>query len=85
MTLIEFYEKVNTNTNIYNDYLVRIAKRYSTADPWEISNELYLYDNEYGEHVWEYDWDEGQNYVEVLCYAEICDIWKGIKFGCEDG
>lgn len=76
MTLDDFKHKV-TRSEI-GSKIVRIRLKYSFETDWRYINELYLYDPESGlphsEYVWENDWWEGEEDVEILGFINISDV-----------
>ena len=65
--------------NIDTVYLVQIWTRYSEDDPWDDITELY----DANQGIWENDWWEGQDYVQLLAVAPVCDIDITPKFSVE--
>lgn len=67
----------NTNEDIIMEYLnpnknysVIMRTRYSSTDKWYYSNELCTTKIMEG-ILWLNDWDEGQQYVDFIAFAEI--------------
>lgn len=77
MTIEEFESKV-ARSMMVESKVVSIRLKYSFESDWRYINELYLYDPEgglpYSDYVWENDWYEGEEYVEILGYINISDI-----------
>ena len=52
------------------DKVVRIRYKWFEGDVWDYENELLLYNGNIDDYEWENDWDEGQQFVEVVgCLA----------------
>lgn len=47
---------------------------YDFETEWYYSNQLFLFENDDIGHVWQHDWDEGQQDVEILAFMRIDDI-----------
>ena len=76
MTLEEFHKIVDERSYKPAVYLVHLRYKYSFEKEWTDSNQLYIFD-EYapiGYYVWENDWHEGQEDVEVLGFIDKDDI-----------
>lgn len=76
MTIDEFNCKIAMSE--IGSKIVRIRLKYSFETDWRYINELYLYDPEsglpYSEYVWEHDWHEGEEDVEILGFINISDV-----------
>ena len=63
--------------------IVRMRIGYDFDNEWEYLNEILTYNPnaEYNDDpvfLWEDDWDEGQQRVEILDYIFVDDLWSGI-------
>ena len=81
MTEQQFYdtlEKCGRSGNI----IVRMRIGYDCDNEWEYLNELLEYNPfpYFNDPVflWQNDWDEGQQRVEILDYIFVDDLWSGI-------
>lgn len=58
--------------------LVFIKLKYSWEDKPRYITEIYLYDPQHGlpysEYVWEYDWWEGEDDVEILGCINVSEV-----------
>ena len=55
-----------------DDYVVRLKLKYDHENTYHYSNELLLYDG--SDYYWDNDWDEGQQYVEVVGFIPTSEI-----------
>ena len=56
------------------DYIVSLRYKYSWEDDWNYSNEILEWEPSLTSYVWNVDWDEGYDEVEVLGCIPIADI-----------
>lgn len=69
MTIDKFYQYMSHNNP--DDYIVRIAYRYSIlGEEYHISNEVCSIDMD-GKVIWFNDWDEGQDDVKVIAWCPV--------------
>ena len=73
MTEQEFYQAVD-NQPYKADMLVRIKMKYSHEKEYEYLNVLYVFDMDKAEHVWYWDWYEGQQDVEIIGAVLLEDV-----------
>lgn len=74
MTLEEFNDYLKTLPYI-EAQVVYMRYKYSWQNEWEYSNELLNVDmNVSGYYVWDNDWHEGQEDVEILGCIALSDI-----------
>ena len=59
--------------NIWGDFLVTIETCHTGGKP-EITTEYLGIDETGHKFIWEYDWWEGEPYVELLGFAPMCEI-----------
>lgn len=77
-------EKLPEGLENLGDYLVILRARYTPDDPWHYISSCYeveILDAFDTIGVWSWDWDEGQEDVEILEVIngeERCEIWKRI-------
>lgn len=77
-------EKLPEGLENLGDYLVILRARYTPDDPWHYISSCYeveLLDACDTIGVWSWDWDEGQEDVEILeviSGREVCETWKRI-------
>lgn len=77
-------EKLPEGLENLGEYLVILRARYSPEDPWDYIHsgydvEIQGVNDTMG--VWSWDWDEGQEDVEILeviSGREICETWQRI-------
>ena len=73
MTEAKFNEWLETQP--IEDKLVSLKYKYSHEKEWTFSNEILEVEMSVdGYYVWSNDWDEGQQYVEILGCIAISDI-----------
>lgn len=73
MTLQEFHEYLNTQ--VIEDKIVYMRYKYSCEDEWTYANEILEVDMDVdGYYIWNSDWNEGQEEVEILGCIAISDI-----------
>ena len=64
------------------EYIVAIRQKASWETEWEYLKEILSVDLNYDNHyVWENDWNEGQQDVEVLGYIAVEDVKQFIPCG----
>ena len=81
MTEQEFYKKVDGEC--HEDLIVFIRQKYKSEKEWEYTNQLYLAEG--NGFVWQVDWHEGQEDVEILGYIPVREV-EPIKHACcKDG
>lgn len=61
-------------------YIVRLRLKYSWETEYEYYNIILEYED--GVFTWEWDFDEGQDIIEILDYVNIDDIF--IKYKIEE-
>jgi len=71
MTLDELFEKLETE--VYDDFLVRLKYKYDWEEQYDYSNVMLCADGQ-GDWYWSWDWNEGQTDVTVIGYVAIEDI-----------
>ena len=73
MTLDEFHKWLEKQP--IEDKLVYMRYKYSWEDKWSYANEYLKVDMSVeGYYIWLYDWDEGQENVEILGCISVDDI-----------
>lgn len=70
MTEQEFYQKVDGEC--HEDLIVFIRQKYKSEKEWEYTNQLCLAEG-IG-FVWQVDWNEGQEDVEILGYIPVSEV-----------
>lgn len=83
MTLKEFFYQLE-NYHLRNDYIVRLAYKYSWEHEWTVQNEFLEYDGDNDCYVWLNDWDEYRSDVVVLGFicideVEIDEDWGDVN------
>lgn len=68
-----FYKTVYEKYH-FDDLLVFMRYKYDFETEWNYSNQLFLFESDDIGHVWQRDWDEGQQDVEILAFMRIDDI-----------
>ena len=68
-----FYKTVHEKY-YFDDLLVFMRYKYDFETEWNYSNQLFLFESDDIGHVWQRDWDEGQQDVEILAFMRIDDI-----------
>lgn len=56
------------------DYIVKIESRFTGEDKLYIENEVLEYDYNTDDFIWSYDWNEGQEYINIVGCIAIEDI-----------
>lgn len=69
MGLDNFFELLRTLP--LSDKVVRLRYKWFEGDDWEYENVLLVYNGNTDDYEWEYDWDEGQKYVEVVGFLAL--------------
>lgn len=76
ISMEEFFKRINKIEGC--DYIVRIRQRYAHEAEWRETNEVLWFAPEHTpsgcSYVWERDWDEGEDFCEVVGYKKIEDI-----------
>lgn len=73
MTLQEFHEYLKTQD--IEDKIVHMRYKYSWEDEWTYSNEILEVDMSVdGYYIWNNDWDEGQDEIQILGCVSVSDI-----------
>lgn len=80
MTEQEFYDTLE-KCGRSGDIIVRMRIGYDFDNEWEYLNEILTYNPnaEYNDEpvfLWQNDWDEGQQRVEILDYIFVDDMWS---------
>ena len=57
-----------------SDKIVRIRYKWSAGDDWMYDNEFLCYNGNMDCYEWENDWDEGQEYVEVVGFLALDQV-----------
>lgn len=60
-----------------DDYIVRIKLKYDNETDYRYTNELLLYegsDYEGSIYIWNNDWNEGEQDVEVIGYIPVSEV-----------
>lgn len=68
-----FYKTVHEKY-YFDDLLVFMRYKYDFETEWNYSNQLFLFESDDIGHVWQHDWDEGQQDVEILGFMKIDDV-----------
>lgn len=58
----------------FDDLLVFMRYKYDFETEWDYSKQLFLFEGDDIGHVWQNDWDEGQQDVEILGFMKIDDV-----------
>lgn len=76
MTLEEFTKMVQYRIETYcpEYYLVHMRERYAHEKEWQDFNILFCFNQDTCKYEWEWDFWEGQEYVEVLGFIDLDDI-----------
>ena len=56
------------------DYIVKIESRFKSEDKLYIENEVLEYSAIIDDFIWSYDWNEGQEYINIVGCIAIEDI-----------
>lgn len=72
LTLEQFFKRLDREPR--NDYIVRLRQRYDWQEDWEYFNILLEYNGNNDEYIWSWDYNEGQQHVEVLGYICIDEV-----------
>ena len=76
MSLSEFVKYMHDNR--CNDYIVKLAYRYSySREDYYISNEVMAV-NEAGDIIWFNDWDEGQDDVYIISWCTVDEAFEAL-------
>lgn len=71
MSIKEFFKYLETK-NIETQ-IVYLRYKYSWEDDWIYSNQILEVDID-GSYIWNSDWNEGQEDVEVLGFIAVSDV-----------
>lgn len=74
MTLKELFKIINDRTYKPAYYLVHLRERYSWDKDWTEYNVLLAWDWDMCGYVWDWDFNEGQEFVEVLGFIDTDEI-----------
>ena len=72
MTEKAFYKLLKTLPR--TDYLVKIESRFNGDTKLYIENELLEYHSVIDSFIWSYDWNEGQEYINIVGFIALEDI-----------
>ena len=73
MLLNDFFKYLR-DEEIIEDYIVRLRYKYSWEDDWNYSNEILEWEPDLTIYIWNVDWNEGYDDIEVLGYIAIADV-----------
>lgn len=73
MSLNDFF-KYLIDEKIIESYIVKLRYKYSWEDDWNYSNEILEWEPDLTTYVWNTDWNEGYDNVEVLGYIAVADV-----------
>ena len=77
---VEEFEKMRESMTIKEGaycpgyYLVHLRERYAHEKKWTEYNILFCFDNISAKYKWDWDFWEGQEFVEVLGFIDLDDI-----------
>lgn len=57
-----------------SDKVVRLRYKWFAGDEWQYENELLCYNGNIDDYEWENDWDEGQEFVEVVGFLALDQV-----------
>ena len=57
------------------DLIVRVRRKYAHESEWRDDNQLLLWDEEMVAYCWLNDWFEGEEYVEIVGYTAVSDVY----------
>lgn len=72
MTEKAFYNLMKTMPR--TDYIVKIESRFNGDTKLYIENEVLEYDGNTDEFIWSYDWNEGQEYINIAGIIAVEDV-----------
>lgn len=61
----------------YGSFIVQIREKHMEEEKWYEATELLLnegYDNEHPHYIWENDWWEGEQFVELVAVAPVFNV-----------
>lgn len=73
MTYEDFFDFLKQEV-IWDDLIVRVARRYNHEKEYTITNEILTHDYPTDTYIWENDWDEGQQHIYILGFIKVEDI-----------
>lgn len=71
---VDEFEKLIDEKYYFDDLLVFMRYKYDFETEWDYSKQLFLFEGDDIGHVWQNDWDEGQQDVEILGFMKIDDV-----------
>lgn len=73
MDIREFFKYLETKD--IETQIVYLRYKYSWEDTWTYSNEILEVDTSIdGFYIWNSDWNEGQEDIEILGYIAVSDV-----------
>ena len=72
MTEEAFYNLMKTMPR--TDYIVKIESRFNGDTKLYIENEVLEYNGDTDSFIWSYDWNEGQEYINIVGCIALEDI-----------
>ena len=73
MSIKDFFKYLETKD--IEDQIVYLRYKYSWEDDWTYSNQILEVDMSVdGFYIWNSDWNEGQEDVEVLGFIAVSDV-----------
>ena len=74
MTLKELFKIIDDRNYKPAHYLVHLRERYSWDKNWTEYNVLLEWDCDMCGYIWDWDFNEGQEFVEVLGFIDLDDV-----------